>query len=271
MITYINGEFQKNKRIVSINDRGYLLGDGLYDTILYKDSELTFFNFHYQRLYASASKFKIKFGLSKKKFHKIILELINHNKLENSAAIVRITLTRETNARGLDFDRLSKSNLTIKIIKMSRDLRLKPLKIKVSKTLRNETSVTSKFKTTNYIDNIIEKNNAQKANFDDVLFMNLKHNVTCCSTANIYYCKNNRFFTPPISDGVLNGAVRDFLIRKKKVAVKSITFDNLIKCDEVFVSNSVFVLRPVTKINNKRMRSFEGIKVLNNFLKTMGI
>ena len=48
MITYINGEFQKNKRIVSINDRGYLLGDGLYDTILYKDSALTFFNFHYQ-------------------------------------------------------------------------------------------------------------------------------------------------------------------------------------------------------------------------------
>ena len=117
----------------------------------------------------------------------------------------------------------------------------------------------------------MEKNRAQEAQFDDVLFLNFRHKVTCCSTSNIYYLKNNRFFTPPLSDGVLNGAVRDFLVRKKKVAVKSITFDNLIKCDEIFVSNSVFVLRPVSKINSIKMNNFKGIADLDNFMQAQGI
>ena len=271
MITYFNGEFKRNKKIISVDDRGYQLGDGLYDTILYKNQELIFYDFHFKRLKTSAVYTKIKFNFNKEAFKKIILELIRRNKLVNTTAVVRVTLTRESDIRGLDFNRFSSSNLSIKAVKLSNDLRLKPLKIKLAKTIRNETSLSSKFKTTNYIDNIMEKNRAQEAQFDDVLFLNFRHKVTCCSTSNIYYRKNNRFFTPPLSDGVLNGAVRDFLVRKKKVAVKSITFDNLIKCDEIFVSNSVFVLRPVSKINSIEMNNFKGITVLDNFMQAQGI
>ena len=75
-----------------------------------------------------------------------------------------------------------------------------------------------------------------------------------------------------MSDGVLNGTIREKLIAKKKVAVKSIKLNNLINCNEIFITNSIFGVRPVAKVLNKKIdKKTEKTKEIQQFLSELGI
>ena len=71
-----NGKLTRNKNIISIEDRGYLLGDAVFETILYKDKDLILFNLHLDRLISSLKLVKIKAILDKGKLYQDILKLI---------------------------------------------------------------------------------------------------------------------------------------------------------------------------------------------------
>ena len=71
-----NGKLTRNKNIISIEDRGYLLGDAVFETIIYKDNNLILFNLHLDRLISSLKLVKIKATLYKRKLHQDILRLI---------------------------------------------------------------------------------------------------------------------------------------------------------------------------------------------------
>ncbi len=148
---------------------------------------------------------------------------------------------------------------------------MKPLKLGISNILRNETSITSKYKTTNYLDNIIAKHEAIKGKFDDVLFINTKNNICCSSTSNFFYREDKKIFTPPIQDGVLDGTIREILIAKRKVAVKSIKLNNLKNCKEVFITNSLFGIRPVEKIEKFNFNIGQDTYDIDKFLSNLGM
>ena len=155
--------------------------------------------------------------------------------------------------------------------KIKNNLRMKPLKLGISNILRNETSITSKYKTTNYLDNIIAKHEAIKGKFDDVLFINTKNNICCSSTSNFFYREDKKIFTPPIQDGVLDGTIREILIAKRKVAVKSIKLNNLKNCKEVFITNSLFGIRPVEKIEKFNFNIGQETYDIDKFLSNLGM
>ena len=76
---------------------------------------------------------------------------------------------------------------------------IKGSSLKLSKVIRNSTSLLSYVKSTNYIENIIEKDKANKEGFKDTLFLNEKGYVAETSCANIFIVKNNKIYTPKIS------------------------------------------------------------------------
>jgi branched-subunit amino acid aminotransferase/4-amino-4-deoxychorismate lyase len=118
----------------------------------------------------------------------------------------------------------------------------------------------------------VAKKISMNQGYDDVIFLNSKNNVCCCSTSNIYYLIRGKFYTPPLSDGILNGTIREKLIAKKKVAVKSIKLNNLLKCSEIFITNSIFGIRPVTKVLNKKIgKKIEKMKEIEQFLLKLGV
>ena len=167
--------------------------------------------------------------------------------------VVRVTITRGISSRGIDINKKSVPTIIIKTSKLIENHKLKSVKLGVSKIRRNETSITSTFKSVNYLDNIIAKKISMNEGYDDVIFLNFKNNVCCCSTSNIFYLLKGKFYTPPLSDGVLNGIVREKLLAKKKVAVKSITLNNLLKCKEIFITNSILGIKHVNKVLDKKI------------------
>jgi branched-subunit amino acid aminotransferase/4-amino-4-deoxychorismate lyase len=271
MIVYFNGKYiDENKVSLSIKDRGFLLGDGVFETILYKNKKLIFFDLHTKRLKRSLKRIFINFNESKSSLSNKINKLIKRNNLENDNLSIRITITRGKSERGIDILPNSKVFLLITSSKIKNNLRMKPLKLSISNIIRNETSITSKYKTINYLDNIIAKHEAIRSKFDDVLFINSKNNICCSSTSNFFYRENKKIFTPPIQDGVLDGTIREILIAKRKVAVKSIKLNNLKNCKEVFITNSLFGIRPVEKIEKFNFNIGQDTYDIDKFLSNLG-
>lgn len=272
MIVFLNGKYiDENKSSISVRDRGILLGDGVFETILYKNSKIFFLDLHFIRLKKTLSKLFIEIKENKESIEKKILNLIRRNNLLKNNLAIRITITRGYSSRGIDINLNSKPTFIISLSKIESDLNMVPLKLLISPIKRNETSLTSTNKTLNYLDNIIAKKYAQDKGFDDVLFLNHQDKVCCASSANLYFMYKGKLFTPPLKDGVLNGVIREELISKKKVAVMSITRNNLIKCEEIFVSNSIFVIRPVSQVGIKKYSASKKTFEINQFFKKLGM
>ena len=260
MIIYANGKYASQKKLTfDISDRGLLLGDGVFDTMLYQNNELTYYNDHYKRLKTAAKLLSFNFNLTNEQLKNIITNLIKKNNFQNKQIAIRTNITRGVSKRGLDFDKSHKVGIYIKLNLIPKSLFMKSIKLGIANIRRNSTSPISQNKTLNYLDNVIEKNRAAKNGYEDAIFLNINEKVSCTTTSNIFYVKKNKIYTPPLKDGVLNGVMREQFLKKKIATTQTTSLNNLLKSDYIFLTNSVFGIRPVKTISGSR-KTFEGSK-----------
>ena len=260
MIIYANGKYTSQKKLTfDISDRGLLLGDGVFDTMLYQNNELTYYNDHYKRLKTAAKLLSFNFNLTNEQLKNIITNLIKKNNFQNKQIAIRTNITRGVSKRGLDFDKSHKVGIYIKLNLIPKSLFMKSIKLGIANIRRNSTSPISQNKTLNYLDNVIEKNRAAKNGYEDAIFLNINKKVSCTTTSNIFYVQKNKIYTPPLKDGVLNGVMREQFLKKKIATTQTTSLNNLLKSDYIFLTNSVFGIRPVKTISGSR-KTFEGSK-----------
>ncbi len=90
--TYINNKFiNHNKAKISVDDRGFLFADSVYELICVLNKKIIDLDQHLNRLKISLKKVKIKYKLNKKKFEKIINKLVKLNKIFNGYVYIQIT------------------------------------------------------------------------------------------------------------------------------------------------------------------------------------
>ena len=260
MIIYANGKYTSQKKLTfDISDRGLLLGDGVFDTMLYQNNELTYYNDHYKRLKTAAKLLSFNFNLTNEQLKNIITNLIKKNNFQNKQIAIRTNITRGVSKRGLDFDKSHKVGIYIKLNLIPKSLFMKSIKLGIANIRRNSTSPISQNKTLNYLDNVIEKNRVAKNGYEDAIFLNINEKVSCTTTSNIFYVQKNKIYTPPLKDGVLNGVMREQFLKKKIATTQTTSLNNLLKSDYIFLTNSVFGIRPVKTISGSR-KTFEGSK-----------
>ncbi len=249
MIIYANGKYVDQKKLnFDISDRGLLLGDGVFDTMLYQNNELIFYSDHYKRLNNATKLLSLNFNIKKETLKKIIFNLIKKNNFQNKKIAIRTNITRGISKRGLDFEKSHKVGIYIKLNHVQLSKFMSPIRLGLANIKRNSTSPISQNKTLNYLDNVIEKNRAIKGGFEDAIFLNIDGKVSCTTTSNIFYVQKNKIFTPPLKDGVLNGVIRGHFIKKKIATTKSTTLKNLLDSDYIFLTNSIFGIRPVESV-----------------------
>lgn len=227
-------------------DEGLFFGRGVFETILWKDGPV-FLNEHLERLKASM----LEIGLIPLE-EDILREYLDKLSIRNKG--VKITVTplniiitqRDIPYRDEDYNR--GMNLTI------------------SKVQRNSTSRLCCIKSTCYIENLIEKENAKKIGYDDVIFLNENGYVTETSCANIFIVKNKEIFTPKVEDGLLDGIIRKRIMEEFKVQERSITLEELKESDEVIITNSLMGAMSVKKINWTNYDGEEFWKIFNEKL-----
>lgn len=191
----------------------------LIETILY-DKSFKYLNLHLKRLKESAEYFEYKFNKKK-----ILLKLKEISyKLNEGKYKVRILLNRAGDIK-LSYEKIN-------------DISEK-LKITISKYRTDSNNIFYFHKTTNRDLYDSELKKARRQGFFDVIFLNERDDITEGAITNIYIRKNGIFYTPSLDCGLLNGIIRQIMIKKHKIKEKVLKLDDLKQADEIYISNSI--------------------------------
>ncbi len=246
----------EEKAHIHIKDRGFLLGDGLFETCKVQSGHIEFFDSHYERIANSARALLISFEYEKEDLKSKCVELIKKNELETGSASMRISLTRGIGLRGINFPEKPKPTLLITVSQYQSPSQEYTIRAMITSITRNPASAITKFKTLNYLEPVLARQEAQSNGFDEGIMLNTNGYITECSVANIFMIKNNEIITPSIECGILPGIMRNHVIsvcRKNNFSVleKPISIEEILNADEVFQTNSLIGIQSVSQINKR--------------------
>ena len=262
-IVYINGLFWTiDKANISVLDRGFTYGDGLFETMRVYSGKIFRLEHHLDRLFQSARSIFIELPITKNEIQSAIYAAIKLNGLSDS--IVRLTVTRGELGSGVNVDYSSPPTIVI-LVKPVKAISKKTYKegigIKLYKKSAIRTQgISNKIKSCNYLPNIILRENALKENFFEAVLLDHNHNVTEGTISNIFIIKNNQLKTPILNEFVLSGIIRQAILDlclENNIPFKEdrITERELYEADELFLTNSGIEILPVRNINHHKLKN----------------
>ena len=262
-IVYINGLFWTiDKANISVLDRGFTHGDGLFETMRVYSGKIFRLEHHLDRLFQSARSILIELPITKNEIRSAIYAALKLNGLSNS--IVRLTVTRGELDSGVNVDYSSPPTIVI-LVKPVKAISKKTYKegigIKLYKKSAIRTQgISNKIKSCNYLSNIILRENALKENFFEAILLDHNHNVTEGTISNIFIIKNNQLKTPILNEFVLSGIIRQAILDlclENNIPFKEdrITERELYEADELFLTNSAIEILPVRNINHHKLKN----------------
>jgi len=257
-----NGTFIPETEISFYTEnRAFLYGDAIFETLRVNNRTILFFEEHLNRIISGMTvlKYEIpdKFTLFKDKLNDEILSLLNRNKIFKSARI-RITVFRKSG--GLYTPATNAADYVISAEKLNSEyFRLNPegLRISVFKEIKKPLNIFSPFKTGNSLIYTLAGIYKTENTLDDCLILNEKNQIIEAVSSNIFLVKNKTLITPPVSDGCIDGILRNEIIRlaelhKISCTEQSVYEEDLLSAEEIFLTNSINGIQWVVAYKNKR-------------------
>ncbi len=246
---WFNGVLTDGPLAVDRTDRGLLLGDGLFETILVINRKPLWGNMHFARLESAAQELGIPFD--RDGLDDAVAEVLED--APQNHQVLRVTLTRGGGVRGLGADGQAPS-LLITLDPFDPALMFKPVSLVTASIRRSPQSVAARLKTLSYIDNIAAAREAASEGVEDALLLNTKGHVACSTIANIFLLKKKKLITPARDQGILTGVMRQALIHTASrlglaVEERAVKPAELNRAGAVFLTNSLRFIRPVTSLD----------------------
>lgn len=257
-MVFLNGIFvDKDKAFVSVMDRGFLFGDGVYEVIPVYNRKLLKPIEHLNRLQKSLDSVSIKNPYNESEWLDILIKLMSYSISDDQSIYLQIT-------RGSDTKRVH----TYKDLKPNVYIESNVLKTRTKKEVsKGYSAITMKdirwdlcnIKSTSLLANILYSQEAKKANAEEAILH--KNNViTEGSTSNVFLIKNRVLFTHPAGSKILSGITREMVLESAKsiniiVKEEACNLDDIYDCDEVWISSSTRGIIPITKIDDKLLNN----------------
>lgn len=235
--------------MMPLDDRGLLLGDGLFETILARDGELILFEQHIERLQASC----MALGLPAPYLNDtraLCQSMLDDLEPGAARAAVRLTMTAGSGGRGLERPAEAEPHIFASVTASPRPIGA--VNLVTSEVRRNEGSPASRLKTLSYIDNVLARCAASPA---EALLLNNRQEIACASAANIFWVRGGKLFTPHLDCGVLNGIMRQQVLAVAEVEEVRAPRAMLEGADAVFLTNSLVGVRPVATLDGAPLRT----------------
>ncbi len=245
------------------NNRSFLYGDGVFETLKIVNQKVLFLEDHYFRLMASMRivRMEIPMNFTMEYLETQILNTAIANKCSDSAR-VRITVYR--NEGGYYLPETNQISFIIQAISLSTSLysyESIPYEVDLYKDFYIAKQLLSNLKTTNKIIHVTGSIFAQENGFQNCLLLNDEKNVVEALQGNIFILLDGKLITPPITDGCLNGIMRKKIISLAKsienieMVEASISPFDLQKAEELFITNVIKGIQPITKYRKKEYTS----------------
>ena len=256
----INGTIlEDSEAYLSVDNRGFAYGDAVFETIKVNSKPL-FWEAHYFRLMASMRilRMEIPMHFTPEFLESQIMDLVDTQSEKAKSYRVKLTVFRATG--GYYTPTSNAVKFTIALAPLDSDIynsHTDSCEIELFKDYFIAPNLLSTLKTNNKAINVVGSIFAKENNYDNCLLLNTNKNIIEALNGNVFLVKDNVIKTPPLADGCLKGIIRDQLI---DMISKSDNYDlietsispfELQKADEIFITNVIQGIKPVTKFRKK--------------------
>ncbi len=258
MKVFVNNKIIDEKKArISVFDRGFLYGDGLFETMRSYKGKVLALERHLDRLYDSADIIGMRIDKDRKYLGYIIYKLIKISRLRD--AYIRLAVTRGKGRVGLEATTAEDQSIIIIVKKFTpypAKFYKKGISLYTSSIRKNEKSTLSTIKNLNYLNNIIARMEAQREGATDALLLNTKGDVAESAVSNIFMIKRKSLITPSLDSGILPGITREITLSLAdrvglRPVERRVNLPELKRADEAFLTNTLMEIMPVVKIDKK--------------------
>ncbi len=255
MWVWKNGEWTPSSKLpLLLENRGFLFGEGLFETIKIKRSKPIFLSLHLERMKSSSLSLHIPLPFTLKKIESGVRETISRNGLKEG--ILRIILTP-----------LSSSSLLLLWTEEGNPYEEKrSFRALLSSFTRNERSPLISHKTLNSYENFLARREAIQEGYDEAILLNRRSEVAEGAFSNIFLVKGETLLTPPLSSGCFPGITRRKILeiaRREKVEVKEtfLTLRDLEQAEGIFFTSSLMGIMPCKEMAYRMKKGIHRIEL----------
>jgi branched-chain amino acid aminotransferase len=246
--------------LLSVNNRGFNYGDALFETLKVSHGKLLFWEDHYFRLMASMRimRMEIPMNFTMQFLEEQIQKLIVAKDYQNNALRVKLFVFR--NEGGFYLPETNDISFLITASKIDADFYLLPqgdYEVDLFKDFYVSPSLLSTLKTNNKAINVVGSIFAKENKLQNCLLLNTEKRVIEALNGNVFILKNGIIKTPPLTDGCLKGIMRKQIIEiinelpDYQLIEEGISPFELQKADELWVTNVIVGIQPITKYRKK--------------------
>jgi aminodeoxychorismate lyase len=255
MITFLNGQFvPEAQAVIPVNDRGFMYGDGLFETVRVVNGRPFRLAQHLERMTRGADFLKIKPPFAPKELQQFVEQLIEQNQMPE--AILRVTLTRGPGERGYTPNAEGRPTvvMTLHAAPASENpihwsLITSPFRVLAADPL-------SSFKTLNKLTHVMARAEAMARGADEALLINTNGEVAETASGNLFWVYNDKICTTPTGRGVLPGITRAVVLeicqalglQTNKRVIKPEALRN---SEGIFVTQSALGIVPVAMFDGE--------------------
>ncbi|MBI2345324.1 MAG: aminotransferase class IV [Deltaproteobacteria bacterium] len=259
---YINGHFVRPKEAsISIFDRGYLYGEGAFETLRAYAGRPAFCNLHYHRLAQNCVQLRIDLPLSEYAFERALMRSLQVNKVRN--AYLRVTVSPV----GASFGIARPVTMPTNVVIFCRDFHGRPRQhyargtsVVLIRSVHGDLPEIATIKSTSYLTRMLARMEIQEAGADEGLLATPSGRLLEGSATNLFIVQGGRLVTPPLGDGVLPGVTRFVVMgcadslgipwREAHLATA-----HLKRADEIFLTGSTAEVLPVREVRGITAKS----------------
>jgi branched-chain amino acid aminotransferase len=274
-----NGTIISEDATVLTKNRAFLYGDAVFETVKIINNKILFLEDHYFRLMSAMRvvRMEIPMNFTMEFLEEQILSIAENNQVIDSAR-ARITVYR--NDGGYYLPQNNSVSYLIHAVGLENKaytIENKRYEVDLYKDFYITKQLLSSVKTTNKIINITGSIYANENGLDNCLLLNDSKNVVEALQGNIFMLQGNKLITPPISEGCLNGVMRRQILSLAKkienieVVEGVISPFDLQKADELFITNVIKGIQPITQYRKKEFSTNMAVKLVDKLNEMIGV
>jgi 4-amino-4-deoxychorismate lyase len=259
---------------LSALDRGLAYGDGLFETMLLVDGLAPLLSYHHKRLLKGLSHLNIK--LDSERLVTDVNKMLELAKsFDEKRLILKLTVTRGVGGRGYQIDSDASATLILQLFACTIDLTKHN---GVSVHVCNETLSPVSWaglKTLNQLPYVLAAQERLNTNFDEGLMLANSGDLIEATARNVFIVKGDKVLTPALNFAGVAGVQRQFIIKSVagqlglEVLESSLQLEDFFMADEIFLTNSITGLWPVTHCHYKEHDYNWDVGIITRSLQSM--
>lgn len=260
--------------LVSAGNRGLRYGDGLFETLRVVNGRIVLQHLHFDRLFQGLSvlQFQCPPLFTPQYLAEAILALC-HKMAIHLAARVRLNIVRGNGGLYDAEDHAPQVIIEAWPLEVPRGLQENGLVIDVYHQARKHFDVLANIKSNNYLPYALAALYARQNRLNDCLLLNTEGRICDATIANVFWVKDGRLFTPPLSEAGVGGVMRRYLIENTTsqfpVHEEPLTPEMLEEADEVLLTNAIQGIKWAGQYRDKKYGNKLAHLLYNQYIKQL--